>query len=291
MKQNPEFIVPAETALLPFLLDCLSHKSRNHVKGILKRGQVSVDGKICTAHAQPLRPGQRVHVLLHVPLAHEKLPFPLLYEDDDILVVDKPAGLLSISTGKEQEKTAYRLVNEYSKIQSPPGRAFIVHRLDRETSGVLLLAKNERVKQILQDNWEEAALRRGYIALVEGKVQPAQNRIVSWLKQTKTLLMYSSSRKDDGKLAITNYKVLQADENYSLLEISLETGRKNQIRVHMKDIGHPVAGDKKYGAQTDPLERLALHANVLIVKHPVTGEEMRFEAAVPGSFIKIFESL
>ena len=128
MKQNPEFIVQSATELLPFLLVCFSNKSRNHVKGILKRGQISVDGKICTDHARALRPGQRVHVLLHVPLAHEKLPFPLLYEDNDIVVINKPAGMLSISTDKEQEKTAYRIVSDYLKIQKKPGRAFVVHR-------------------------------------------------------------------------------------------------------------------------------------------------------------------
>ncbi|MDR2558672.1 MAG: RluA family pseudouridine synthase [Oscillospiraceae bacterium] len=212
--------------------------------------------------------------------------FNIIYEDSDIIVIEKPAGMLSVSTDGQSENTACRLVSDYLK--NKRGRAWIVHRLDRDTSGVMLLAKSEKIKLKLQDNWEETALERSYIAVVEGKVKTPERRITSWLKQTKTLLVYSSRREGDGKLAVTNYRVLRISGKYSLLGITLETGRKNQIRVHMKDIGHPIAGDKKYGAATNPFNRMGLHANILSIKHPTSGEEMKFESAVPAAFMKIF---
>jgi 23S rRNA pseudouridine1911/1915/1917 synthase len=216
-----------------------------------------------------------------------KMDIPILYEDDDIIVIDKPAGMLSISTDKERTNTAYHIVTDYMKNRAKSGRVFIVHRLDRETSGVMLLAKNERTKHALQKRWDELALRRGYIAVVEGEVLPPEGKITSWLKQTKTLLMYSSKDKGQGKLAITKYCTLESTDRHSLLDVSLETGRKNQIRVHMKDVGHPIVGDKKYGAATNPIGRICLHASVLQIKHPVTGEELCFESAVPSAFMKV----
>jgi len=291
LKENSVFSVHTEAALLPFLLTRFGHRSRNYVKGILKRGQVTVDGSICRDYARALYPGQRVGVLLSSLPAGDTLGIPVLYEDDDIVVIDKPAGMLSISTDKERENTAYHIVNDYLKSQSKSARVFIVHRLDRETSGVMLLAKNERTKTALQENWDEAALRRGYIAVVEGEISKPEGRITSWLKQTKTLLVYSSKEKGDGKLAVTKYRTLQTAGGYSLLDVSLDTGRKNQIRVHMNDMGHPIAGDKKYGAHTDPFGRLGLHAASLVIKHPSTGAQMSFQATVPGVFGRIFDSL
>ena len=281
MKSNPKFTVEIQSPLLTFLLECFNNKSRNYVKGILKRGQVSVDGKVITNHAHTLNVRQQVEILLNQsPAAYNKhkMSLPIIHEDDDIIVIDKPAGMLSISTDKESQNTAYRIVNDYMKSKSKSSRVFIVHRLDRETSGVMLFAKSEKIKHTLQENWSEIAIKRGYIAVVEGKVQTPQRKITSWLKQTKALRVYSSEKQGDGKIAITNYKTLQTRNNYSLLDISLETGRKNQIRVHMSDIGHPVAGDKKYGATTNPLGRLGLHASVLTIKHPSTGEQIHFES-------------
>jgi len=286
MKNNLKFIVETESTLLPFLLEQYKNKSRNYVKGILTRGQIIVDGRACTNHAHKLRPGQNVEVRLGIPQAQEKMSIPIIYEDNDIIVIDKPAGLLTIEASKEHSQTAYRIVTDYIKSRNKSARIFIVHRLDRDTSGVLLFAKSEKIKNTLQENWDENVLKRGYIALVEGEVTTPHDRIVSWLKQTKTLLVYSGDRENDGKLAITNYETIKATANYSLLDVSLETGRKNQIRVHMKDIGHPIAGDKKYGALTDPIKRLGLHAATLIIKHPSTNEQMEFKSAVPNGFKK-----
>ena len=267
---------------------CFRGKSRNYVKGILKRGQITVDGKPCTDYARKLSPGQQVRVTQEAPSAKIELGFPILYEDEDVIVIDKPAGMLTVATDDERENTAYRMVTDYIKSKNKSGRVFIVHRLDRETSGVLLLAKSERVKYALQDNWDDAVLTRGYIAVVEGRPEPRDGTVKSWLRQTKTLLVYSSKNEGDGKLAITNYKTVKTADKYAMLDLSLETGRKNQIRVHMKDLGHPVAGDKKYGAATAPFGRLGLHAAALIVKHPTSGEVMQFEAKIPGVFEKVF---
>ena len=277
MKRNPEFRIISEDTLLEFLLKNFPNKSRNYVKGVLKRGQVSIDGKSCTNYARALRPGQTVSIKTDKTV-NFKLPFPILYEDNELIVIDKPAGMLPVSTDKEKEHTAYHLVREYLKSKATHERAFIVHRLDRDTSGVMLLAKDESLKMALQDEWEDLAIKRGYTAVVEGDVIKPKGRIQSWLKQTKTLLVYSSQKKGDGKLAITEFYTRRATQSCSLLDIIIKTGRKNQIRVHMSDMGHPIAGDKKYGAETDPLKRLCLHASELVIKHPFSENEMCFES-------------
>jgi len=231
----------------------------------------------------------------------KKHQLPIIYEDSDIIVVDKPAGMLSVSTEREAVQTAYRLMNDYVRAKHKSNRVWIVHRLDRDTSGVMLFAKNERVKLTLQDNWETLALERGYVAVVQGSAPNKSGQVRSWLKQNKAMVMYSVSKPEaDAKLAITNYRVLQTSRKYSLVELSLETGRKNQIRVHMKDLGCPVVGDKKYtlaasnakvAKVANPFGRLALHASVLRLTHPTSGKEMRFEAAVPREFAKMFGSV
>lgn len=281
-------MVETETTLLPFLLSRISAKSRNYVKGVLKRGQITVDGTVCTDYSRVLHPGQKVCVMQYGLSTEHDISFPVIYEDGDIIVIDKPEGMLSISSDIERENTAYHAVTEYVKSRNKSSRVFIVHRLDRETSGVMVFAKSERIKLLLQENWEDSAIYRGYIAVVEGFVNPSEGKISSWLKQTKTLLVYSSNREGDGKYAVTNYSVMQSTDKYSLLEISLETGRKNQIRVHMNDIKHPVVGDKKYGSKTDPIGRLGLHAHKLTIKHPATSEEITFESKMPKCFLKPF---
>jgi 23S rRNA pseudouridine1911/1915/1917 synthase len=214
----------------------------------------------------------------------------IIYEDKDIIVIDKPAGMLSVSTDARETNTAYRALNEY--LRAKRGRVWIVHRLDRDTSGVLLFAKNERAKSALQNNWEESVTLREYTAVVQGRVRESSGRIESWLRQTKAFVVYSCSdnRYGDAKLAVTHWRALAVAKSgkYSLLAVSLETGRKNQIRVHLKDIGHPIVGDKKYEATANPLRRLGLHATTLAVKHPTSGREMRFEAKMPDSFAKLF---
>lgn len=280
MRQDRVIIVQNETTLLPFLLEQVKGISRNSVKNLLTRRQVLVEGKPVTRHDHVLKPAMKVEILA---AGSKAPPFPILYEDDSILVVDKPAGLLSVATEKEKNKTAYRMASDYLKGKGR--RVFIVHRLDKDTSGVLIFAKSEKVKRAYQDNWDKLVKRRAYLALVEGTPKEPEGTIRSWLKETETHLVYSVERPGgDAKEAITSYRLLAEKGALSLLEVELETGRKNQIRVHMKELGHPVTGDKKYGAKLNTLGRLGLHAHVVCVTDPFTKKEMTFTAPAPKGF-------
>ncbi len=290
VSQDVSFTARDEVLLLPFLLEQLSSRGRNKVKSLLTRKQVSVDGHLVSRHDYILHRGQivTVHAQGFRPAGWATLAFglKLLYEDDDIIVVDKPPGLLTIATDKEKERTAYRVLMDHVQQKDPASRVFIVHRLDKETSGVMMFAKSEKVKRDLQDNWTDVVSERSYVAVVEGHVGREQGTIETWLKETSTQLMYVSPH-GVGDLAVTHYHVLQRTKQYSLLRITLQTGRKNQIRVHMQHIGHSVAGDKRYGAKTNPLLRHALHAQILALIHPVTKRELRFETAIPSSFLTL----
>lgn len=276
--------------LLKFLIDKLTDQGRNNIKSLLAHRQVQVEGKVVTQYNHPLKTGQEVVInWLLVRDEGQAKDLKIIYEDTDLIVLDKPAGLLSMSSDKEKVYTAYHQLTDYVRITNPENRIFIVHRLDRDTSGVMLFAKNEEVKRHLQDNWKDVVLDRAYVAVVEGKVEKQEGTIKSWLKETKTKLMYSSSIAGDGLEAVTHYKVLQSSAQYALLELRLETGRKNQIRVHMKDMGHSIVGDKKYGSKVNSIGRLALHAHILAFHHPVTGEVMRFETEVPRAFSRLIK--
>lgn len=279
---------PAEEAgpLLEFLLVHMAGKSRNHIKSLLRRGQVAVEGQTATRFDHQLLPGQMVTVTGSVP-EEVKLPFPILYEDEEILVVDKPARLLSMANERERYRTAYRMATDYMSRKNPRGRVFIVHRLDRDTSGVLLFAKSEAVKRAYQDNWGELVRRRGYLAVVEGRMEKAQGTVRSRLRETTAHRVYSAAPGQDGREAVTRFTLQESGKRYSLLEVDIDTGRKNQIRVHMADLGHPVVGDRKYGAAASPLNRLCLHAHILELVNPVTGRDMLFKAPVPKDFYRL----
>ncbi|MDW0110259.1 RluA family pseudouridine synthase [Sporosarcina aquimarina] len=285
--QAMQYTVKEEQTLLPFLLLSVK-KSRNAVKGILSRGQVSVNGELTTQHDKSLNVGDSVEITTNEATKKEQelTGLSIMYEDDSIIVIDKEAGLLSMAAKDKKETTAFSELSTYVRKANRNHRVFIVHRLDRETSGVMVFAKTEDVKKMLQDNWEQAVQHRGYIALVEGKVRQETGEIISWLKETRTFKVYSNPTDNGGQKAITRYKRLQANAQFSLLELKLETGRKNQIRVHMEEIGHSVAGDKKYGASTNPLKRLGLHAVRLTMIHPVTKEEHTFISDPPTAFYK-----
>ncbi len=264
--------------LLSFLYAKLDKLPRSKVKSHLEHREVYVNGKAITKFNYYLKKGQEVIISQNL---REYQPatthLKILFEDDDIIVINKPAGLLSISTKKEKESTAYHYLNDYVKQKNKNSRIYVVHRLDRETSGVLMVAKNEKIKTLFQENWNDLVKYRGYQAIVEGKVEQPKGRIKSWLCETKTHMMFSSETEGDGQLAITNYEVIKEGSLYTKLSIWLETGRKNQIRVHMKDMGHPIAGDKMYGATSNPSKRLLLHAHKLVIVNPITKEEMSFE--------------
>lgn len=277
------FRVQEETELLNFLLENID-RGRNYVKGVLKRGQVQIDGHTETAFNTRLFPDQTVDVLKEAPVDHLLAGISILYEDEDIVVVDKEAGLLTMASKPDAKQyTAYRELTAYVQHIDPRSRIFIVHRLDRDTSGVLVFAKNEKAKNTLQNNWHKDVDERSYLALVEGTVEKDQDTITSYLKETKTHHVYTTSNSKDAKKAILHYSVMKKSNLNSLVKVDLETGRKNQIRVQFASIGHPVVGDKQYGASGDPIGRLGLHAYVLSFKHPTTEKLMRFEAPIPAN--------
>ena len=205
----------------------------------------------------------------------------ILYEDKSIIVVSKPSHLLTISTENERERTMFHKIIEYERKKNKNNKIFIVHRLDKDTSGIIIFAKNERVKKILQDNWDKT--KRYYMAIVEGIPTDKEKTIKSYLKENSRLITYTTT-DSDGKLAITKYKLIKHSKKYSLLDIEILTGRKNQIRVHMSDNKTPIIGDKKYGAKTNPINRLGLHAYKIIFTHPITKNEMVIEDKLPLEF-------
>jgi 23S rRNA pseudouridine1911/1915/1917 synthase len=288
-KKIEPFIVEKEDTLLTFLLAKLPHKSRNIVKTILKDRHIFVEGKSVSQFDHPILPGQ--HVDVHWDRSAAYLPgkdLKIVHEDQDLIVIDKPSGLLTVATDKEKRKTAYAMLSDYVKSQDPQNKIFIIHRLDRETSGLLMFAKNETIKRQIQETWDTTIAERTYVAVVEGRVEPPEGTVTSWLTESKALIVYSSQSSHHGKKAITHYKKLCDNSMFSLLQLNLETGRKHQIRVHMQDIKHPVIGDDKYGASQNPIRRMGLHAQVLAFIHPKTGKLCRFETAIPGKFMKLF---
>lgn len=287
-KDFTRYTMHEEMELLPFLLEAMSSRSRNSVKSILARGQVQIDNYIVTKYNYQLYPGQTVDILKNKAAIKEDrlIGLEILHEDDDIIVVNKDAGLLSVAVDRKKQLTAHGQMMEYVRNDNPQNRIFVVHRLDRDTSGVMMFAKNERSKNILQDDWQKYAKERTYIAFVEGNVKQEKGVYTSWLKENTAHVVYSSQLKNDGLLAVTHYEKLQSNQKFSLLEVELETGRKNQIRVHMKDLGHPVVGDQKYGAKSKVLGRLGLHAKALAFLHPKTKQLMRYEVDAPPIFYK-----
>ena len=281
--------VTEPSELMKFLLAEIPSKSRSEVKSLLAHRQISVDNEVVTQYNRPLEIGQEV-VVNWTKVLIEKQPqgLNIVFEDPYIIIIEKQAGLLSIATATEKEQTAYSILSEHVKKRDPKNKIFVLHRLDRDTSGVMMFAKSEKVQQLLQNDWKENVLERNYVVVVEGSVTQEQGTITSWLTESKAFKMYSSRTPNDGQKAVTHYKVLKKNKHYSLLEVKLETGRKNQIRVHLQDIGHSVIGDKKYGATKQPIGRLGLHARVLAFRHPITGEEVRYETDTPKEFLNLF---
>jgi 23S rRNA pseudouridine1911/1915/1917 synthase len=276
--------------LMTFLLAKMGGMSRNSIKSLLAHRQIMVNKKVTTQFNLPLQPNDLVTVNSgrgNIELSHPKLR--IIFEDEYLIVVEKKEGLLTVSTGVSDETTAFSILKTHVKKSSPGNRIYVVHRLDRETSGVIMFAKTKEVQLILQENWHRIITRRIYVALVEGKIEKEQDTIVTWLTENeKSLKIHSSETDNGGQQAITHYRCVKSNENYSLLEIELETGRKNQIRVHMQGIDHPIVGDKKYGAGISPIGRLGLHARLLAFYHPITTEVVSFETPVPRNFLNIF---
>ncbi len=284
-----QFKVTEETELLVFLLAKITSRSRNDVKALLRDRQIFVDGKPITQFNHPLKPEQVVEVKWRkAPEEAKYRGLNIVFEDQYLIVIEKQAGVLSIATEKQKDNTAYSILSSHVKKQDPRNRIFVVHRLDRETSGLMMFAKSEKIQKLLQESWNATIEERTYLAVVEGYVEKKQDTITSYLVESKALIVYSSKNPEVGQKAVTHYEVLKSNKNFSLLKVNLETGRKNQIRVHAKDMGHSVVGDEKYGAKTDPIKRLGLHAWVLAFKHPITGKDFRFETEMPTKFTGLF---
>lgn len=274
--------------LMEFLLANLTDHKRTSIKELLKHNQVAVNGSPVSQFNHKLKPGDQVKINFTREwrvFYHRRLK--LVYEDDDIIVVNKGYGLLSMGTDKIKEGTAYSILREYVKWSDPRNKLFIVHRLDRDTSGLMMFAKNEEAKNTMQHNWNNMVLNRKYLAVVEGTPDQAEGVIKSYLAENAEHEVYSTPDPKLGQLAVTRYKTLASKNGYTMLEVELDTGRKNQIRVHMKEMGHPITGDRRYGAKSSPIHRLALHAQTLRFAHPVTRKEMNFETPVPAGFIKM----
>ena len=287
-KNIREYEVKQECELLEFLFLTLKDQSRNSVKSLLSNHKVSVDGAPISQFNFKLFPGDTV-IISKTPI-HKKTRsnLPIIFENDEIIVINKPSGLLSIASDKEKGSTAYRMLTEYVQQKDKHNRIFVVHRLDEDTSGVLMVAKSVKLQQALQDKWNELVSKRGYYAIVEGHLDSKSGTVKSYLKKNSQNMMYSSKKPGDGQFAVTHYKVIQEIEGYSLVDVHIDSGRKNQIRVHMGDLGHHVIGDDKYGNPSNPIKRLGLHAYELELKHPFTGKVMRFTAPIPKEFSILF---
>lgn len=282
--------------LFDFLEKALHGAKRSTIKNYLRFGSVFVNGKSLTQHDHRLAPGDKVLIETdkkQALISQNKSWLDIVYEDSAIIVINKPAGLLTIATEKEQRKTAYHQVHEYLKHVTAlkSGRAnakpvYIVHRLDKEASGLLILAKTLAAKVKLQEEW--ADFEKRYFAVVDGVPDEPEGTLKSYLKENQFLRIYATDRKsDDAKFAVTHYKVLKPKPPYCLLEVTLETGRKHQIRVHLSEMKHPIVGDPYYGKKPDPIKRLALHGYFLSVRHPEDGKWMTFKTEIPDTFKKL----
>ena len=269
------------------LIDSISNfkkdLSKKTIKNYIKNEMVSVNGKVITNGSFLLKDGDKVEIS-YTKKSIPNFDLEILYEDDYLIAINKPCGLLSIANDKEKIVTAYRMVSDYVKKTSNK-YIFVVHRLDEDTSGILLFCKNQHIRDKMQDNWNTIVKKRGYLAIVDGKIN-GNGTIHTYLKENHQQFVYSSS-DNTGKEAITHYSLVKNNNNYSLLQVFIDTGRRNQIRVHLSERGYPIVGDKKYKCKTNPIKRLCLHANILEFIHPVSKRIVHIESTIPTEMKKI----
>lgn len=287
-EQSVTYNVNKDSTLLDFLFSIYKDSSKNFVKGLLANHHVSVDGAPVSQFDLMLHKGDTVIIFKRPIKQKVRTNLPIIYEDENYIALNKPSGLLSVASDKEKISTAYRILTDYVQQKDKHNRVYIVHRLDEDTSGVFIVVKNSKLKDVLQDNWNDVVKKRGYYAIVEGQLKNKEGRITSYLKKNGLNLMYSTKEKD-GQYAITNYKVLKENEKYSLLDVNIETGRKNQIRVHLGERGHHIIGDDKYGEPSNPLGRLGLHAYELSLIDPISKKLMIFKAPMPKEFNELLD--
>ena len=286
LKSLLTFKVVADAVLIEFLMEKMHGIRRNRAKALISNRVVLVDNAITTHPLTELKAGQVVQLdrSKHKMSFHSR-ELDIVYEDSYLLVIDKKPGLLSMSNNTRQQ-TVQTVLNRYLEKGGGRCRSHIVHRLDRDTSGLMVYAKDLQTQESLVNGWQQLVTDRRYLAFVEGELETPRGRICSWLTEDRRFITHSSPVDNGGKYAVTHYNLLESSNGYSLVECELETGRKNQIRVHMADMGHPVVGDHKYGASSDPIKRLGLHAYILSFVHPVTGKRLKFETPVPLCFEK-----
>ena len=281
------FKVVEPAQLIAFVMEKMHGMSRNRAKALISNRVVLVNNAITTHPLAELKPGDVVQLdrSKHKKSFHCK-ELDIVFEDPYLFIIDKHPGLLSMSNNSRQQ-TVQTVLNRYLEKGGGRNTSHLVHRLDRDTSGLMVYAKDVQTQQSLINSWQQLVTDRRYLALVKGEFQQTRGRIQSWLTEDKKFITHSSPVDNGGKYAVTHYNVLASSNGYSLVECELETGRKNQIRVHMADLGHPVVGDRKYGSDEDPMRRLGLHAYMLCFTHPVTGKHLRFETPVPYCFEKL----
>ena len=263
----------------------LSDHTPTKVKSMMRHHQFAVNDIPVSQYDYQVNAGDTFAVNFDQSFRVFKHPrIQLVYEDADILVINKGYGVLSMGTDSVKTGTAYSVMREYVKYHNPRAQVFIVHRLDRDTSGLMMFAKSQEAKEAMQHNWNNMVINRKYVAVVEGNVEQKEGVVRSYLAETSQFEVYSTDDATKGQLAVTRYRRLAMGGGYSLMELELDTGRKNQIRVHMKDLGHPIVGDRKYGAKSSPIHRLALHAQTLRFVHPITRKDMNFTTPIPSRF-------
>ncbi|MCM1369068.1 MAG: RluA family pseudouridine synthase [Candidatus Amulumruptor caecigallinarius] len=279
----------AAVPLMEFVQKMMPDAKRTDIKKWLKYGHLAVQDEVTHSFCAPVEPGVCVKLNLSRPFpqfAHPRIK--LVYEDDDVIVINKGYGILSVGTPmRKKETSAYDILKDYVKSVNPANKLYIVHRLDRETSGLMMFAKSERAQDVLRHNWNNIILERLYVALLEGYIDDDKGYVKSRLAENSRYVVYSTDNPDEGRVAVTHYEVIGRGRGYTLAHFSLDTGRKNQIRVHASELGHPVAGDRKYGASTSPVHRLALHAQTLRFAHPITRKDMNFSTPVPAAFASV----
>ncbi len=286
MSKKQDYINKEESTLLNSIYNFKKDLSNKTIKNYIRNGMVSVNHKVITNSSYLLKENDKIEIT-YTKSVDNPYNLDILYEDEYLIAINKPASLLSIGNDKEKMITAYRMVSDYVKHNSKNKYIFVLHRLDQETSGVLVFAKNEKIRDMMQDNWNTLVKKRGYIAIVDGKMS-GSSTIHTYLKENKQQFVYSS-KGNDGKEAITHYRVIKNNNNYSLLQVFIDTGRRNQIRVHLSELGHPIVGDKKYKCKTNPIKRLCLHANILEFVHPVFKKIIHIESNMPNEFNKIIK--
>lgn len=268
--------IAKKSLLLDFLIENTKDYSKKDIKIFLKYGSIFVNGKVVTKYNYQLKDNDIITINKY---NKDKL-IDIIYEDNNLIVVNKHFGILTVDNETNRCETLYNIVSSYVKKKNKKNKIFIVHRLDKDTSGIVVFAKNENIKRLLQDNWNDIVLTRKYMAIVEGNIND-YGKIETYLEENKNHYVYVSNK---GKLAITEYKKIKSNKKYSWVDINLKTGRKNQIRVHFSHIGYPIVGDKKYGNKNEDFNRLCLHAYELSFINPINNKKMVFTSPLPKEF-------